>query len=229
MAAPTVQNLADIIASIEPAFAPQKQVIGQQIATLPGQEAAAQSGLDAAKTNAFRDINTGANTKGVAFSGVPIAEQSRYLGEKYLPAVAALKTNTQNQQFSLQQALAQLASQEQLKAFDIQGGQQSSLDAYNLEQQKQAFQAQQAELDRQVERAKISASNAGLSPVQQKQQDVGAAHSFLQSVVGSDNYVSPTTYSQAKSLWVSLGYAPQEFDQQFASYRNPSNKYYKLG
>lgn len=229
MQPPVVQSLDQILAQLDPAYSPQRTVIQNQQATLPGQEAGILSGLDVAKGNAFRDVNTNANSKGLAFSGIPAAEQTRYVGEKYLPAVAGVKSDTLKQRFTLDQALAGLASEQRLKGMDIQGGQQKTLADYTMAEQDRNFKAQQAALDRTAAAAHDAAANAGVSPAAQKVQDVGGVHSFFQSVVGSDGRVSPQSYSQAKALWSSMGYSPTEFDNSFAAYRNPKNKSYKLG
>lgn len=160
MAAPKVQSLDKILAQLDPAYAPSRQLYNQQIGTLPGQEQQAVSGLDAAKQNSFRDINTGANSKGLAFSGIPEAEQARYLGEKYLPAVAGIKQNTQTQQFTLQQALASLASEQRLKGLDVRTGQQKTLDDYLESERQRQFTARQNALDRQATAANAAADRA---------------------------------------------------------------------
>ncbi len=136
MAAPAVQSLEEIIASLDPAYSQQKNVYSQQIAALPGQEAGAILGLNTAKSNAFREVNRAANAKGLAFSGIPIEEQTRYLGEKYLPGLAEVKKSTQNQTFQLQQALAGLDTEQRLRAMETRSGQQKSLEGY-LEAERQ--------------------------------------------------------------------------------------------
>ncbi len=223
---PQVQSLDQILAELDPAYAPQRALYQQQQQALPGQQTAAMTGLDTAKGNAFRDVNTNANSKGLAFSGIPAAEQTRYLGEKYLPAKANLESDFQKQNLTLAQSLAQLSAEQRLKAVDKHDTQQSSLDKYLEAERQRQFEATQNQLNRNASAAGRVAS--GPSAVEKKQADVGAAHSFLQSVVGNDNRVSPTSYAQAKALWTSLGYAGTEFDNAFADYRNPNNPYYKL-
>lgn len=102
------QALSEILAQLDPVYNPQKAIIQQQQAALPGQQQAEQAGLDTAKTNAFGDINVQANDRGLSYSGMPIAEQAKYLGTSYLPAVAKLKTNYSDRNFSLQDTLAKL-------------------------------------------------------------------------------------------------------------------------
>ena len=75
------------------------------------QEQADLSGLEAAKSNAFESINTGANRRGMFFSGIPLAEQSKYVGENYLPAIAGLKNRYAGIRGNLYQTLSQQLGQ----------------------------------------------------------------------------------------------------------------------
>lgn len=180
---PTVQSLDQIIASLNPAYDPSRALYNQQIQTLPGAEDTAIKGLDAAKVNSFRDINTSANSKGLAFSGIPSEEQARYLGEKYLPAVANVKAGTQKQTFALQQALAGLDQEQRLKATDTQNQQQQALNAYLEEIRKEQFQAQQAALDRQSQ-----GGSGGLTAYQAAELANKAASQYKVSQFKSGNY-----------------------------------------
>lgn len=110
------QQLQDILAQLDPVYNPQKAIVNQQIAALPGEQQAARQGLDQAKTNAFGDIVNGANSRGMTYSGMPIAEQSKYLGTTYLPAVANLDNTYTNKGFQLQQSLAGLQADQMKQA-----------------------------------------------------------------------------------------------------------------
>ncbi len=102
------QALADILATLDPVYNPQKDIVNRQLAALPAQQQAEQQGLDQAKTNAFGEINVQANDRGLSYSGMPIAEQTKYTGATYLPAVANLKNTYAQKTFGLQDSLAQL-------------------------------------------------------------------------------------------------------------------------
>jgi hypothetical protein len=228
--APTVQSLDQILAGLEPAYGASRSLYNQQLSTVPQQGQAVIAGLDTAKQNSFRDINTGANSKGLAFSGVPIAEQSRYLGEKYLPAVAGVQADTQKQTFTLQQALASLEADKYKTGLSTQQDQQKVLTAYQEAERQRQFEAQQKEADRQNQLKAAAANRApGPSAGDIRKADVGAASSFLQSVKGRDGKVSPDSWKQARDLWQSIGYSSAEFDKTFAGYRNPNNPYYEYG
>lgn len=76
---------------------------------------------------------------------MPIQEQSRYTGEKYLPALAGLKTQQSQAQFGLQGTLADIAAKQAQQAYGIRQDQLA---------QEQA--AQQAALDRQMKQQQFN-------------------------------------------------------------------------
>lgn len=172
---PQVQSLDEILAQLDPAYAPSRGLYQQQQALLPGQLATAKQGLEVGKQNAFRDVNTNANSKGLAFSGIPAAEQSRYLGEKFLPAVAGVEGDYAKQNFTLSQALAGLESEKRLKGIDMRSGQQKTLDAYMEAERDRQFKAQQADLDR---RASAAAKTAGGVDIELRKNDRGGWEVF---------------------------------------------------
>lgn len=143
MPAPVVQGLDQILASLAPAYSGQSDVINQQKAALPGKFQAQTEALGAEKTNTFRDINTGANAKGLAFSGIPIEEQARYLGTKYLPGLTNLKTQQNTEDLTLSGQLASLEGEKRLRALDTQNQQTKALsdwqNAEELRSEQQAF------------------------------------------------------------------------------------------
>lgn len=111
--------LEAILQELDSVYNPQKDVYNQQINALPGQQQAELGGLDAAKNDSFQQIVQGANRRGVAFGGIPLEEQARYLGSTYMPAVANLKGRFQGQKSDLQLRLAELAAQQRKDAYDI--------------------------------------------------------------------------------------------------------------
>jgi hypothetical protein len=100
------------MAELDSVYNPQRDVYSKQINALPGQQSAELGGLEAAKTDSFNQITQGANRRGVAFGGIPLAEQASYLGQSYLPAVANLKGKFQGQKSDLQLRLAELAAKQ---------------------------------------------------------------------------------------------------------------------
>lgn len=103
--------LADIITEISSSYNPLRdranKAYTQGVEMTQPQEQADLSGLEQAKNNAFESIATGANRRGMFYSGVPIAEQSKYVGENYLPSIASLKNRYAGIRGNLYQTLAQ--------------------------------------------------------------------------------------------------------------------------
>lgn len=116
-------SLASIISQLDPVYTPQKQLVQQQADALPAQQQAEQAGLEQAKTNAFNDINQSANAKGMFYSGAPIQEQQRYIGEKYLPAMANLQNTYTNKRLSLASTIAGLTADQMKQAQGVRNGQ----------------------------------------------------------------------------------------------------------
>lgn len=97
--------LEQILQELNSVYDPQRQNYNAQIQSLDPAMQAEEKGLQQAKTDAFQDINTGANRRGLLFSGIPIDEQAKYTGAQFLPAVANLKSRYAQQRFNLQDAL----------------------------------------------------------------------------------------------------------------------------
>lgn len=201
-------------------YQPQTDLVNSQIADLPRQQQAVQDSLDQAKVNAFKDITSSANSKGVLFSGVPIDQQSTYVGTKYLPAVAQNKTSFQNTKNTLLGQINTLMSSRQRQA-------QDSVSAYQKAQQDNAYKQAQlalgyARLGISQQRANQGKAAAPLS----EQQIVGAIRQGLTGVQGRDKYVSPQDFAQAYHTYAGAGYNPSNFYKYFQGFMNPNNKYY---
>jgi len=130
--------LEQIIQELNTVYNPQRDVYNKSLEALPGQQEAELKGLEAAKTDSFDQIVTGANRRGVAFGGIPLAEQAKYLGSTYLPAVANLKGRFEGNRNSLSLALAELAAKQRGDAQDIWNTE------YNREEEQRRWEQQQA-------------------------------------------------------------------------------------
>jgi hypothetical protein len=102
------------------------------------QQQAEEQGLNAAKTDAFSQIETAANRRGVFYGGMPIAEEQRYTGAQFLPSVANLRSKYAQQKFDLTSALNKVTSDEYNNANGIH---QNELD---LEEKQREFDRQLA-------------------------------------------------------------------------------------
>lgn len=149
MAAPAVRKLSDILKSLDSTYAPQSKLVQEQIASLTPYYAAQQQGLEATQKQSFADIANQAQSRGVLYSGVPIAEQSQYTAQKFLPAMAGLKQEESQGRLSLMQSLQKIAEQKRLQAEDIRQQELTRRSDYSiasakLAQQKWEFQQRMA-------------------------------------------------------------------------------------
>lgn len=164
-------------------YDPQTQLVQSQIDQLPTQQAAQQASLDQAKVNAFKDITNSANSKGVLFSGVPVDQQSTYVGTKYLPAVANLDTSFNNTKNTL---LGQINTIQANRVKDAQGT-------------VSANQTAQAKADYQNAKLAVSAGNSANSAQQKLQSQFKVSGKTL-------NTVNPVTGASVKSTSTANGY-----------------------
>lgn len=138
------QSIEQIVAELENAYKPQVDLIQKQLAELPAYYQAQEQGLNVAKDNAFRDITGQANQRGVLYSGMPIQEQTRYTGERYLPAMAGLKRQQSEQTTGYQSQINDVRSRQYQQAQSIRQNQlQNELQA-QIERERIAAQQRQA-------------------------------------------------------------------------------------
>mgnify|MGYP007031185490 CR=1 FL=1 len=130
-------------------YQPQVDQVNQQLAALPAYYQAQTEGLNVAKDNAFRDITGAASARGIVYSGMPIQEQTRYTGEKYLPALAQLQQQKNEKTYGFQSQLT-----------DIYGKRLSQAQALQQQELDREEQARQAEADRQQKERQFQAQLA---------------------------------------------------------------------
>lgn len=133
------RTLDQIIAELNPAYQAQRESIQTQQSLIPSQIASQEQALNAQKDKGYADIISGARRRGtgVAFGGIPLAEQAQYNATQYAPALANLRTAGTQQAISLQDALNQINERQQTTAQNI----------YQTEQDR-AFQASEAAKNR---------------------------------------------------------------------------------
>lgn len=129
----------------------QKDQYNNQIQAVDPTMQADEQGLEAAKTDAFANITQAANRSGMFYSGMPIAEEQRYTGATFLPALANLRSKYAQQKFDLTSALNKVSQDEMTQA---QGIHQNELD----------LEEKQREFDQQLAAAKATAGAGGASP-----------------------------------------------------------------
>lgn len=149
--------LSDIMTELDSTYNPlrnrSQEVYQKGLDATNPQESADLGGLEIAKNNAFESINTGANRRGMFFSGIPLAEQSKYVGENYLPSIAGLKNRYAGIRGNLYQTLA------------------SQLGQYDVDQEKRKYEIYNSEVAREredklladaaAERARVASSGGG--------------------------------------------------------------------
>lgn len=154
------RSLNEIIASLNPAYDPETAALTQAQAALPGQQSAELAGLDTAKNNAFGEITTAANRRGMLYSGAPVDEQMRYVGERYLPARAQVANTFAGRQSDLQLKLANVAQRKMNQAQGILEGEQKQ-DLAKAEAERQ-YQLEVQKMRQTASRA--TSSRAAVDP-----------------------------------------------------------------
>lgn len=199
-------------------YDPLRVVNDQQQAAASANYNTQTTALDQAKVNAFKDITSQANSRGVLFSGVPIDQQATYLGTKYLPARANLETSLNNTLTSLKAANLDIGTRQRAEAQNqVSSAQKAAQDLY----------FKNANLLLAQQRNQISASRAVKTPAPLTQtQVVSAIRGELGKVTGKDGFVAPQDFAQAYKDFAGAGYNPTDFYKYFQGLMNPNNPYY---
>lgn len=129
------RTLDQIIAELNPIYQPSVDLYQRQQSLIPTQIAEQEKGLEAKKEVAFNDILGGARRRGLGFSGIPLSEQAKYTATDFLPALANLRKQGQDQAFSLQEAINSVNERKQSAALGMRQYEQQRYDAF-LEQQR---------------------------------------------------------------------------------------------
>lgn len=153
--------LKDIITELDSVYNPQRSTFNKQMTELDPQLAAEQQGLESQKRDSFQQITDQANRRGLFYSGLPIAEEQRYTGSQFLPAVANLRAKYSSQKFGLQDAIAKLTADQYNQA---QGLRQSELDREEEQRQFDARLRAQQEAEAASRRAAAAMGGGGWSP-----------------------------------------------------------------
>lgn len=191
-------RLAEEYAKLGSIYDPQAALVQKQITELPTQYEAQKTALEQAKANAFRDITSAAQQRGVFFSGFRPEQQARYVGEKYLPAMAGLATQQQQRQAALESALLSLGAERQREA------------TTNLQNILKTEAAQkQAEAQAQAARTKSYSGGGGTAAkapttAQLKQQAVEDAQFLFNGYTGQQGYTENVVIPQLQMAYPEL-------------------------
>lgn len=206
----------DVYNSLSDIYDPQNSLVQQQIAALPGQFAPQYSALDQAKVNAFKDIDNSANAKGMLFSGFSPDQQAQYVGTKYLPARAALASQQQQQQFSLQDQLNKIMAARATQTQGIIADQTKA----EIEQQKADQDAAYKQAQLNLGYARLSASGGGgRAPTAAQIKSDVANHIVTQfnAYRGRDGKVSNETWANGLNDWTAAGGKVSDFWKAYGS------------
>lgn len=155
--------LQDIITELNTVYNPQRDNYNKQIKSIDPALDAEQQGLNAQKEDSFRQITDQANRRGMFYSGLPIAEEQRYVGTQFLPAIANLRAKYSAQRFGLQDAIAKVTADQYNQAYNVRQ-KEVEHDAMVAEQMRREAEARRqfdAQLAAQRDAAARASSGGG--------------------------------------------------------------------
>lgn len=126
------RTLSQIIAELNPTYAPQEKALRERQALIPTQIAEEEKGLEAKQGQAFGEILGGARRRGLGFSGIPLSEQAQYTSTEFLPALARLRGQGREQALSLEEAILGIGERRNTLAQQLRQSEQD-----RAEQQRQ--------------------------------------------------------------------------------------------
>lgn len=156
------RSLDQIVAELDTTYKPQIQSIESRRALIDPQIAEEEKGLGAKQTQAFEDILGGARRRGLGFSGIPLSEQAKYTSTEYLPALARLRQQGNEQKLSLQDAILGIRERRDTLAQQLRQQEQD-----REEQQRQFnlnYQLQKEQQAAQERASRASSGGGGFSP-----------------------------------------------------------------
>jgi len=115
------RSLDAILAELNPSYATSENILNTRLNAIPGEIDAGIAQTDAKLGVANTNILNSARRRGtgVAFGGIPLAEQANYAATEYAPAIANLRSVGANKELSLQDSLATLARDKRTQAQSI--------------------------------------------------------------------------------------------------------------
>ncbi len=158
--APVVRDLNSIVNEISAAYAPQKELLNQQIASTETSGQAQQAGLAAQQQQAFQGIEQGAQNKGMFFSGFSPDAQAKYTATTYLPKLAELQATINNTKSSLYGKQAEMDTQARTQAYNVREGDVAALRGWEADQAKMAYEAEQNRIKMAFEAQQNAANRA---------------------------------------------------------------------
>lgn len=174
------------------------------------------------------------------FSGIPLAEQGKYVGENYLPSIAGLKNRYAGIRGNLYQTLAQQLGDLDTRQREFGQGIFNQEVQQDIERERIAEAARQAELDRQASaRAAGSGASSGAAlfrPTSTATTATGTGSggtldiNNLYSTLATQYKNNPTATRQQQDNWVKAwmiqnGADPNAADDPYGVWSAYNNKY----
>lgn len=152
------RELSAILSELNNVYDPQRQVVKQQQDAIDPALQAEEQGLEYAKKDAFGQIQDQANRRGMFYSGMPVAEEQRYTGGTYLPALANLRGKYGQQRFNLQDTLNKIQQDQYNNAYGIR---EREVEA---DEKRRQFDEQMAATERANAASRAAAGSGMASP-----------------------------------------------------------------
>ncbi len=156
-----VPSLGQITRELNNVYNPQVKLLQDKQAAIPGQIQSEETGLQAKQTQAFDDILGGARRRGLGFAGIPLQEQAKYTSTEFLPALARLRQQGNEQRMGLEEAILGVRERQNNMAYQTREGILSREMAMRQlrEQQRQFNESQRA-----AARASAGGGGGGFMP-----------------------------------------------------------------
>ena len=141
------RSLDQILAELNPQYASSENILNTRLNAIPGEIESGIAQTDAKLGQANTNILNSARRRGtgVAFGGIPLAEQANYAATEYAPAIANLRATGANKELSLQESLAGLARDKRSQAQSIYDtGVAQDLQERSFQESIRQFNEQQA-------------------------------------------------------------------------------------
>jgi len=194
----------DIYAELGSQYDPSAQLIQQQISAMPGATDAFIKQADAKLGQANESIVEGARSRGMGFSGIPLAEQAKYAATEYAPAIANFKSGQEQNRLGMMESLNALNRERNTRAQSVYDGETArDFQERQFQEQIRQFNEQQraAAAARASEQANIGAylgggqipGQAGGAPAAAKMVKTAKGFNFVD---GTGRGINAAQYAQ---------------------------------
>lgn len=139
------RTLEQIYSALDSVYTPQVNSLRTRQANTVQEAEADVAAATGAKDRAFGDIMSGARRRGtgIAFGGIPLAEQARYASDVFAPSVMKAKADARNRATSLEEAILGLNERRTTQAQGIFDGERNFFEQQRQYNESQALQREQ--------------------------------------------------------------------------------------